>query len=130
MIRQARDAIIAELEKYGKEIPLIERIKQLEEELDQEKKLNEYYKKGIIGLERELNDARLEAARLDGDRIEIDARWKDTAKRLSLHLDKLEKLEKKNVALRQCLQILFILIILLTIGLSLLTIIFRNAKCM
>jgi len=89
--------------------------------LDEEKKLNERYEKYINGLERELNDARLEAARSEGGRIEIDARWKDCARRLLLCLDKLEKLEKKNIALRQCLRIFFILIILLTMELSLIT---------
>jgi len=120
-IRQAHDAIIAELEKYGKEVPLINRVRELEIELDEEKKLNEYYETHSIGLEKELNDAELAVMRSESDRTEIDARCEDYARRLSLCLDKLEKLEKKNVALRQCLQIFFISIILLTMELSLIT---------
>ena len=96
-IRQERDAIVAELEKYGKEIPLIKRVKELETELDEEKKLNEYYETRIRGLENELNDARLEAARFDADGIEIDARWKDTASRLSLCRAERDELKKKNL---------------------------------
>ena len=109
------------MKKYGKEILLIERIKQQEEELDQEKKLNEYYEKYIVGLEKELNDAKLEAMRYDADGIEIYTMWKDTASRLSLCRAKRDELRKKNVALRRCLQIFLILIILLTMELSLIT---------
>jgi chromosome segregation ATPase len=46
-IRQERDAIVAELEKYGKEIPSIKRIRELEMELDEKKKLIEDYETGI-----------------------------------------------------------------------------------
>ena len=42
-ILQERDTIVAELEKYEKEIPSIKRIRELETELDDAKKLNEYY---------------------------------------------------------------------------------------
>ena len=73
-IRQQRDAIVAELEKYRKEIPSIMRIKELEMKLDEEKKLNENYEKHIIRLEKKLNNAGLEAMRLEGDRIEADGR--------------------------------------------------------
>jgi hypothetical protein len=90
-------------------------------ELDEEKKLNEHYETRIIGLEKELNNARLEAAKFEGDGIEIYAMWKDTASRLSLCRAERDELKKKNVALRRCLQILFILIILLTMELSLIT---------
>lgn len=38
------DTTVAELEKYGKEIPLIERIKQLETELDKTKRSENSYK--------------------------------------------------------------------------------------
>jgi hypothetical protein len=44
---QERDTIVAELEKYGKEIPSIKRIKQLETELNEAKKLNEQYETSI-----------------------------------------------------------------------------------
>ena len=86
---QERDTIVAELEKYGKEIPSIKRIKQLETELNEAKKLNEQYETSIIGLTKELNDARCEGAILAGDVVEIHARWEDTASRLSICLTQL-----------------------------------------
>ncbi len=94
-IRQERDKIRVELEKYGKEVPSIVRIDKLETELDKEKKLKEHYETRIIGLERKLNDARLEAARLEADGIEIDARWKDTASRLSRCQAERDELRRK-----------------------------------
>ena len=42
-IREERDTIVAELEKYGKEIPLIKHIKELERELDKAKILIEHH---------------------------------------------------------------------------------------
>lgn len=93
-ILQDRDTVVAELEKYRKEIPSIKRIKELEIELDEEKKLNEQYESSIIGLTKELNDARLEAAKFEGYGIETNARCKDYARRLSLCLDKVDKLVK------------------------------------
>jgi hypothetical protein len=48
------------------------------------------------GLENESNDTRREAAKFEDDRIEIDARRKDTASWLSLCLNKLDKLEKEK----------------------------------
>ena len=107
-IRQEHDIIVAELEKYRKEIPLIERIKQLEAESDEAKKLNEHYETYIMGLKKELNDARREAARFDADGIEIDARWKDTASRLSLcraERDKLKVVNEKLTAENRKLKI-------------------------
>jgi hypothetical protein len=114
-IRQERDAIVAELEKYRQEIPSIKRI----QELDETKKLNEYYETRIIELEKKLRIVGLEAMRSEGERIEADGRCESYMRQLSRILDKLDKLEKKNVALRQCLQILFILIISFTIELCL-----------
>jgi chromosome segregation ATPase len=98
---QERDTIVSKLEKYGKEIPSIKRNKELEAELDEAKKLNEQYETSIIGLTKELNDAKLEAMRFDADGIEINARWKDTASRLTICLDELDKLEKKNRQINQ-----------------------------
>ena len=43
-IRQEHDATVADLKKYGKDIPLIERIKQLEEELAETKRSEKSYK--------------------------------------------------------------------------------------
>jgi hypothetical protein len=60
--------------------------------------------------------------RLEGDRIEADARCRTYERQLARILDKMDKLEKKNVALRQCLQIFLILIVSLAMELSLITI--------
>jgi hypothetical protein len=46
------DTIVAELEKYRKEILLIKRVKELEAKLDEANKLIEYYETYIIGLAR------------------------------------------------------------------------------
>jgi hypothetical protein len=75
----------------------------------------------IKELEKKLQNRGLEAMRLEGDRIEADAICESYRRQLSRILDKVEKLEKKNVALRQCLQVLFILFISLTVELSLIT---------
>ena len=113
-MRQQRDAIVAELEKYGKEIPSIVRIRELEN-------LNEYYEKGIKALTKKLDIASQQVLRLEADIIELDARWKDAVSRLLLCRAKEDELRNKNLALRQCLQVLFILIISLTMELSLIT---------
>jgi len=120
-MRQQRDAIVAEIEKYEKEIPSIRRIKELEMELDEVKNLNKNYETHTIRLEKKLHNVGLEAMRLEGERIEADARCKSYRWQLSRVLDIVEKREKKSVALRQCLQVLFILIISLTMELSLIT---------
>ena len=120
-MRRQRDAIVAEIEKYGKEIPLIRRIKELEMELDEAKKLNENYETHIIRHEKKLNNAELEAVRSVGDRIQADARCTTYEWQLSRILDKMDELEKKNLALRQCLRISFILVMSLTMELSLIT---------
>jgi chromosome segregation ATPase len=100
-ILQDRNTVVAELEKYRKEIPSIKRIKELEIELDEAKKLNEQYESSIIGLTKELNDARLEAAKFEGYGIETDARCKDYARRLSLCLDERDKQRKTNRQMSQ-----------------------------
>ena len=120
-MRQQRDAIVAELEKYGKEIPPIMRIRELEMKLDEVKKLNENYKTHIIRLEKKLNNEELKAVRLEGERNQADAECESYRRQLSRILDKSDKLEKKNSALRQCLQIFFILIVSLILELSLIT---------
>jgi hypothetical protein len=115
--RQVRNAIVAELDKYRQEIPSIKRIQELEEA----KKLNEYYETYIIELEKKLRIVGLKAMRSEGERIEADGRCESYLRQLSLILDKEDKLRQKNLALRQCLQIFFILIISLTMELSLIT---------
>lgn len=118
---QQRDAIVAELEKLGKEIPLIVRIRELVTTLDETNKQNELYEKGIKALTKKLDIASRQELRLEADLIELDARWKDAVSRLLLCRAKEDELRNKNLALRQCLQVLFILIISLTMELSLIT---------
>jgi hypothetical protein len=120
-MQQRRDAIVAELEKYEKERPSIRIIKELEKELDKAKKLNKNHETYTIRLKKKLNNAELEAMRLQSERIQADASCEFYRGQLSRILDKMDKLEKKNVALRQCLQMLFILIISLAMELSLIT---------
>jgi hypothetical protein len=71
-------------------MPAINRIKELEEELDEAKKLNEFYERSKRSLEKELDHVRREAVVLEADKIEIDARWRDTADRLVRCLGKLD----------------------------------------
>ncbi|HKG87065.1 MAG TPA: hypothetical protein VKA95_01975 [Nitrososphaeraceae archaeon] len=90
-VRQKCDAFVAELEKYGKEIPSVQRIKELENELAETKETNKQYEISNRVLTKELNDARLEATRLEGEVIEADARLKDKAWRLSTCQNELSK---------------------------------------
>ena len=92
-IREERDTIVAELARYGKEIPSIKRIKELETELDKAKILIEHHETSNRGLTKELAEARREAATSGGDAISIHARWKDTASRLSICQNRLEELK-------------------------------------
>lgn len=89
-IRQDRDEIVVQLEKYREEMPAIKRINELEVELDEAKKLNEYYERSNRSLEKELDHVRREAMVLEADKIEIDARWRDTADRLVRCLGRLD----------------------------------------
>ena len=52
--REERDTVVAELEKYGKEIPLIEHIKELERELDETKRSEKSYKTYCRRLEQDV----------------------------------------------------------------------------
>jgi chromosome segregation ATPase len=94
VIRQKRDAFVAELEKYGREIPSIQRIKELENELAEAKETIRLYEISNRVLTKELNDARLEATRLEVDAIETDATLKDKAWRLSTCQNELDELRK------------------------------------
>jgi chromosome segregation ATPase len=82
-------------------MPSIQRIKELETELDEAKKLLEQYERNIIRLTKELNDARLEAMPIDADGREIHARWKDTASRPTICRNELDKERKKNRQINQ-----------------------------
>jgi hypothetical protein len=100
-IRQERDAIVAEVKKYEKEIPSIKRNKELEAELDEANKLISLYERGIIGVKKDLDDARREAVRSEGYRLEMHAKWKDAAGRLTICQDELDKLKKKKQQINQ-----------------------------
>jgi DNA/RNA endonuclease YhcR with UshA esterase domain len=95
-IRQERDSIVAELEKYRQEIPSIKRIRELEAKLNEAKKSNEYYETHIIALEKELRIVGLEAMRSEGERIEADGRCESYRWQLSRILDKEDKLRQKK----------------------------------
>lgn len=97
------------------------RIRELVTTLDETNKQNELYEKGIKTLTKKLDIASRQELRLEADLIELDARWKDAVSRLLLCRAKEDELRNKNLALRQCLQVLFILIISLTMELSLIT---------
>jgi chromosome segregation ATPase len=92
--RQELDTIAHEFEKYRKEVPSIQRIMELENELEEAKKKNEGYKIIVRALRKDLYDARCEAIRSRCDLIEIDARRKDTASRLTCCLNEQHRLRK------------------------------------
>jgi len=83
-----------EFEKYRKEIPSIQRIMELENELEEAKKKNELHEISERMLRKERDDAQREALRSGADVIEIDARWKDTASRLTCCLNEQDRLRK------------------------------------
>jgi hypothetical protein len=92
-VRQECDAFVAELEKYGKEIPSVQRIKERENELAETKETNKQYEIRNRVLTKELNDTRLEATRLEGEVIETDARFKDKEWQLFTCQNELSKLQ-------------------------------------
>jgi chromosome segregation ATPase len=94
VVRQKRDAFVAELEKYEKEIPSIQRIKELENKLAEATETNKQYEISNRVLTMKLNDARIEATRLEGEAIETDASLKDKSWLLSTCQHELDKLRK------------------------------------
>jgi hypothetical protein len=81
-MQQERDAFVAELGNYRKEIPSIQRNIELENELAEEKEMNGQHEIIEKGLRKDLHDARCEAIRSRRDVVETNARYKDTASRL------------------------------------------------
>jgi hypothetical protein len=94
--QQERDIIAAEIEKYKTEIPLIQRIKELENELEEEKRKNELYKIGERALIKERNCADREAMRSRSEVIESDAKNETLAWQLSICKDELDKLKRSQ----------------------------------
>lgn len=94
--RQELDTIAAKVEKYLKEIPPVQRIIELESELEEAKKMNEQHKISKRELTKERDIAGLEAMRLKSDVRELDAKRKELARKLSLCIDELEKLGEKS----------------------------------
>jgi hypothetical protein len=92
--QQKLDTIAHELEKYRKEIPSIQRIMELENELGEAKKKNEWHEIGERALTKERDDAQREALRLSADVIETDARLKDTESRLIFCLNEQRRLRE------------------------------------
>jgi hypothetical protein len=95
-IRQERDTIAAKVEKYLKEIPPVQRIIELESELEEAKKMNELHRLSERELTKERDIAGLEAMRLKSDVIELNAKRKELARKLSLCIEELEKLGGKS----------------------------------
>jgi hypothetical protein len=62
--------IVAELEQYGKEIPLVERLKELQKELDDANKLNKIFEWEIKRLQKQLEIERRGNLSLDAQRQE------------------------------------------------------------
>jgi hypothetical protein len=91
-----RDIIAAEIEKYKMEIPSIQRIKELENALEEEKRKNELYKIGERVLIKERDSADREATRSAAEVIESDASLKETRRKLSICQDELGKLNKNR----------------------------------
>jgi hypothetical protein len=92
--QQELDTIARRFEKYRKEIPSIQRIMELDDELAEEKKKNEGYKIIVRALRKDLYDARCEAIRSRCDLIETEARRRDTASRLTCCLNEKHRLRK------------------------------------
>jgi hypothetical protein len=92
--QQKLDTIVHEFEKYRKEIPSIQRIMELENELGKAKKMNEWHEISERVLRKERDDAQREALRSSVDVTEIDARWKDTASRLNCCLNEQRRLRE------------------------------------
>jgi transcriptional regulator with XRE-family HTH domain len=91
-----RDIIAAEIEKYKMEIPSIQRIKELENALEEEKRKNEAYKIGERVLIKERDSADREATRSAAEVIELDASLNETKRRLSVCQNELGKLNKNQ----------------------------------
>jgi DNA repair exonuclease SbcCD ATPase subunit len=94
--RQELDTIADKIEKYRKEIPSIQRIMELENELEEAKKTNELHEINERVLRKERDDAQREALRSSADVIELDAKRKELARQLSLCIKELEKLGEKS----------------------------------
>jgi hypothetical protein len=92
--RQELDTIAAKVERYRKEIPSIQCIIELKNMLEEERKKNKLHEISERVLGRDLNDARLEATRLEAEVIEKDARLKDAARLMSRCQNELDKLGK------------------------------------
>ena len=92
--RRELDTIARNFEKYREEIPSIQRIMELENELAEEKEINRGHEIIEKGLRKDLYDARCEAIRSRCEFIETDARRKDTASRLTCCLNEQHRLRK------------------------------------
>jgi hypothetical protein len=93
--RWERDTLAAAIEKYKTEIPSIQRIKELENELEEEKRKNEQHEIIERVLTKERDSAAREAAISAADVIELEASRKEIMRRLSICENELDKLNKK-----------------------------------
>jgi chromosome segregation ATPase len=81
--RQELDILSAKLEKYLKEIPLIQRVMELESELEETRKMSALRENHVRVLTKERDNAERESMRLRAEVIELDARNKELERRLS-----------------------------------------------
>jgi chromosome segregation ATPase len=95
-IRQKRDALVAEIEKYVKEIPSIQLVKELKNELAEAKEMIKRYEIIERVLTKERDDARHETMRLNTDVIELETGKENLARQLSSCMNELDKLSKKS----------------------------------
>ena len=92
--QQELDTIAHKFEKYRKEIPSIQRIMELENKLAEEKEMNRHHEIIERGLRKDVYDANCEAIRVTVNLRDTDARYKDTASRLTCCLNEQLRLKK------------------------------------
>jgi hypothetical protein len=93
--RKELHEIADKIEKYRKEIPSIQRIAELEYELENEKRMNKIYESNMRVLTKESESASCEATRLAAQVIELKADNQTLEWELSLCVNKLDKLNDK-----------------------------------
>ena len=80
---QELDILAAKLEKYLKGIPLIQRVIELESELEETRKMSALRENHVRALTKERDNSERESMRLTAEVIELDARNKELERRLS-----------------------------------------------
>jgi hypothetical protein len=91
---QELSVMAAKIEKYKTEVPLIQRIIELENKLEEAERWNKLHEISERSLTKERNSAGLDAMRLERDIIELDASWKEDRRKLYKCQNELAKLSK------------------------------------